>query len=189
MVFIKKRVRSLSTASNPYYDRAKSQTSLQEKIELVIPGFRGYKEKELRRESDKLLRNQIYQKLSDSESQAKDTYRALVNQGVNDSWDDTDHLLARLDRVAERVNHSEYGYAGFFDVVKVKEPDLDRMMSYDMQLLQMSDSVVSAIQALRDSVDNGRTQDAKGKVNDALKAVDAFENAYNGRKQVIMGVQ
>ncbi len=179
----------MSSTTNPYFERAKSQTSLQEKIELAIPGFHGYKEKELRRESDKLIRNQIYQKLSDAESQAKDTYRSLVNQGANDSWDDTDHLLARLDRVMERINHSEYGYAGFFDVTKVKEPDLDRMMSYDMQLIKMADNVTTSIQALKDSVDNNRLPEAKGKVGDAMKAVDALENAYNGRKQIIVGVQ
>ncbi len=146
----------MSSTANPYFDRAKSQTSLQEKIELAIPGFHGYKEKELRRESDKLIRNQIYQKLSDAESQAKDTYRS---------------------------------HAGFFDVTKVKEPDLDRMMSYDMQLIQMADNVTTAIQALKDSVDNNRLPEAKGKVGDAMKTVDALENAYNGRKQIIVGVQ
>ena len=179
----------MSSTTNPYFDRTKSQTNLQEKIELLIPGFHGYKEKEMRRESDKLIRNQIYQKLYDAESQAKDTYRSLVNQGANDSWDDTDHLLARLDRVMERINHSEYGYAGFFDSTKVREPDLDRMMNYDMQLIQMADTVSNSIEALKDSVDNGRVQEAKGKVGDAMKAVDALENAYNGRKQVIVGVQ
>jgi hypothetical protein len=176
-------------SSSSFYDRAKSQTNLQEKIMLLIPGFHGYKEKEIRRESDKLLRNQIYQKLSSAESQAKDTYRSLVNQGINDTWDDTDHLMARLDRVVERINHSEYGYAGFFDVTKVKEPDLDRMMDYDMQLLQMTDTVTTAIQGLKDSVDNGHVQDTKGKISDAMKAVDALETAYNGRKDVILGVQ
>jgi hypothetical protein len=179
----------LSQPSSSFYDRAKSQTNLQEKIMLLIPGFHGYKEKEIRRESDKLLRNQIYQKLSSAESQAKDTYRSLVNQGINDTWDDTDHLMARLDRVVERINHSEYGYAGFFDVTKVKEPDLDRMMDYDMQLLQMTDTVTTAIQGLKDTVDNGHVQDAKGKISDAMKAVDALETAYNGRKDVILGVQ
>ena len=89
----------------------------------------------------------------------------------------------------ERINHSEYGYAGFFDVTKVKEPDLDRMMNYDMQLLQMADNVTNAIQALKDSVDNNRLPEAKGKVGDAMKSVDALENAYNGRKQIIVGVQ
>ena len=189
LIFRPSGFESLSSTTNPYFDRTKSQTNLQEKIELIIPGFHGYKEKEMRRESDKLIRNQIYQKLYDAESQAKDTYRALVNQGANDSWDDTDHLLARLDRVMERINHSEYGYAGFFDSTKVREPDLDRMMNYDMQLIQMADTVSTSIQALKDTVDSGQVQQAKGKVGDAMKAVDALENAYNGRKQIIVGVQ
>lgn len=179
----------MSSTTNPYFDRVKSQTGLLEKIELLVPGFHGYKEKEMRRESDKLIRNQIYQKLSDAESQAKDIYRSIVNQGANDSWDDTDHLLARLDRIMERINHSEYGYAGFFDSTKVKEPDLDRMMGYDIQLIQMADNVTTAIEALKDSVDNNRLQEVKGKVGDATKSVDALENAYNGRKQIIVGVQ
>ena len=179
----------MSSTTNPYFDRVKSQTGILEKIELLVPGFHGYKEKEMRRESDKLIRNQIYQKLSDAEAQAKDIYRALVNQGANDTWDDTDHLLARLDRIMERINHSEYGYAGFFDSTKVREPDLDRMMSYDMQLIQMADNVTTSIQSLKDVLDNDRLQEAKGKVSEAMKVVDAIENAYNGRKQIIVGVQ
>jgi hypothetical protein len=189
LVFDKERVERLSSTTNPYFDRTKSQTGLLEKIELVIPGFHGYKEKEMRRESDKLIRNQIYQKLSDAEASTKDIYRSLVNEGANDSWDDTDHLLARLDRIMERINHSEYGYSGFFDSTKVREPDLDRMMGYDIQLIQMADNITTSIQALKDSVDNNRLQEAKGKVGDAMKSVDALENAYNGRKDIIVGVQ
>src|SRR5438046_9884190 len=114
--------------------------------ELLGPRLHRYNEKEMRRESHKLIRKQIYQKHSDAQAQAKDIYRALVNQGANDTWDDTDHLLARLDRIMERINHSEYGYAGFFDSTKVREPELDRMMGYDMQLIQMADNVTTSIQ-------------------------------------------
>lgn len=181
------QVSELSQSGKAFYDRSKTQTGLMEKIELIIPGFRGYKEKELRRESDRLVRNQIYQKLYEAESQVKDAYRALVNNGVSEAWDDTDHLVARLDRVTQRINHSEYGYAGFFDAMKVKEPDLDRMMVFDDQLLQEADTVTQAIEALKDSVDNGRFQEARAKVADATKAVDALELAYNGRKDVIIG--
>ena len=177
----------LSQTGENFYARSKTQTGLLEKIELIIPGFRGYKEKELRRESDKLVRNQIYQRLYEAEALVKDTYRDLVNQGANDSWDATDHLIARMDRITQRINHSEYGYAGFFDAMKVKEPDLDRMMAFDDQLLQQTDTVTSAVQALKDTVDNGKLQDAKANVIAATKAVDALELAYNGRKDVIIG--
>jgi len=70
----------LSQTGENFYARSKTQTGLLEKIELIIPGFRGYKEKELRRESDKLVRNQIYQRLYEAEALVKDTYRDLVNQ-------------------------------------------------------------------------------------------------------------
>ncbi len=178
-----------STPGAAIYQSGKSQTGLLEKIELFLPGFRGYKEKEMRRESDKLVRNQIYMKLSDSLSKTKDVYRALVNQGVTEAWDDTDRLSARLDRVAQQVNHSEYGYAGFFDIAKVREPQLDQMMDYDYKLLQMSDTVGQAVDSLKDSVDNERWSEARGKVLDTIKQVDSLEDAYNGRKQVILGVQ
>ena len=177
----------MSQAGENFYARSKAQTGLLERIELVIPGFRGYKEKELRRESDRLVRNQIYLKLTEAESDVKDVYRSLVNQGVQETWDDTDHLVARMDRITQRINHSEYGYAGFFDAVKVKEPDLDRMIAFDDQLLVQTDTITQAVNALKDSVDNNRMQEAKGKIGDAAKAVDALELAYNGRKDVIMG--
>ena len=177
----------MSQTGSNYYNRAKTQTGLLEKIELIIPGFRGYKEKELRRESDRLVRNQIYLKLSEAESEVKDVYRSLVNSGVSEAWDDTDHLVARMDRITQRINHSEYGYAGFFDAMKVKEPDLDRMIAFDDQLLAQTDTVTQAVNALKDSVNNGRVQEARAKVADAAKAVDALELAYNGRKGVIMG--
>jgi len=44
---------------------------------------------------------------------------------------DMDRLLAKIERVNEKVNHASYGYAGFFDAIKIKEEHLDRMMDYD----------------------------------------------------------
>ena len=40
------------------------QMRLSERIAAFIPGFHGYKEKEIRRESDRLIRNHLYMKLT-----------------------------------------------------------------------------------------------------------------------------
>ena len=181
----------MSTTGKNFYDRSKTQTGLLERIELIIPGFRGYKEKELRRESDKLVRNQMYVKLSEAESLVKDVYRSLVNQGVSEAWDDTDHLVARMDRITERINHSEYGYAGFFDAMKVKEPDLDRMMAFDDQLLQQVDTVTQAVAALKalEPELNGRMKTAEP--GSLPPAVGAPKNAREivDRAQIQTGAQ
>jgi hypothetical protein len=40
-----------------------------------------------------------------------------------------------MDRITEKVNHASYGYSGFFDIVKIKEENLDSMIAFDNQLL------------------------------------------------------
>jgi len=42
------------------YSEVKGQMRLSERIAAFVPGFRGYKEKEMRRESDRLVRNHLY---------------------------------------------------------------------------------------------------------------------------------
>ena len=50
------------------YSDVKSQMRLSERIAAAIPGFHGYKEKEIRRESDRLVRNHLYLKLTAAKS-------------------------------------------------------------------------------------------------------------------------
>jgi len=42
------------------YEKAREEMRISERILSEIPGFGGYKEKELRRETDKLIRNHAY---------------------------------------------------------------------------------------------------------------------------------
>jgi len=61
------------------YAQAKSQMRLSERIAAALPGFRGYKEKELRRESDTLIRNHLTLKLSTG----KDNVRSISQRVVD----------------------------------------------------------------------------------------------------------
>ena len=45
---------------NNTLSNVQGQMRLSERIAAFIPGFRGYKEKEIRRESDRLIRNHLY---------------------------------------------------------------------------------------------------------------------------------
>ncbi|MEM4717475.1 MAG: hypothetical protein QXE81_01790, partial [Desulfurococcaceae archaeon] len=41
----------------------KPELKLYEKLLMIFPGYRGYKEKELIRETDKIVREQLYRRL------------------------------------------------------------------------------------------------------------------------------
>ena len=48
------------------YEKVRKEMRLSERILAELPGFRGYKEKELRRESDRIIRNHLYRRLSEA---------------------------------------------------------------------------------------------------------------------------
>ena len=170
------------------YAQAKSQMRLSERIAAALPGFRGYKEKELRRESDKLIRNHLTLKLSKDKDNVRNISQRIVDKRYLDVMPDIDRLVAKMDRITEKVNHASYGYSGFFDTVKIKEDNLDRMISYDNQLLDSVNALTDAIDALKTQLLGGDYTNLKDKIQAVTDKFDMLEDAFDKRQEVIMGV-
>jgi hypothetical protein len=170
------------------YTEAKSQMRLSERIVAAIPGFRGYKEKELRRESDKLIRNHLHRKLSESKDDLKSVFQKLSDRRYFDVLTDMDRLMAKVDRIEEKVNHASYGYSGFFDVVKVKEENLDRMIDFDNNLVDAVDGLAADVDVFKAEIAKGETKDLKEKVQNITDKIEAFEETFDKRAEVILGV-
>ncbi len=170
------------------YGEAKKQMRLSERILAELPGFRGYKEKELRRESDRLIRNQLYRKLSGAKSGFKDVFQKISDRRTFEVLTDMDRVMAKFDRVSEKVNHASYGYTGFFDVVKVKEENLDRMIDFDNRLFDNAQKIVEEVSVLMSEIEKQKFDKAKDHTRSVREALDAFEEAFDGREEVILGV-
>ncbi len=174
--------------SKDTYGQVKDQMRLSERILAVIPGFHGYKKKELRRESDRLIRNHLYVKLTGAKNDLRTVYQKLADRRWLDILTDMDRLLAKIERVNEKVNHASYGYAGFFDAVKIKEEHLDRMMDYDNQLLNDIDGFIADVDAFKADVNKGDASNAKTRIQAVVDKLDTFEEAFDKRNEIIMGV-
>jgi len=170
------------------YAEAKKQMRLSERIVAAIPGFRGYKEKELRRESDKLIRNHLYLKLSKPKSDLKTIFQKLSDRRWFDVLTDMDRLMAKIDRVGEKVNHASYGYSGFFDVVKVKEENLDRMIDFDNQLIDEVNSLTGDVDAFKAELMTGEFKNSKERIQNLTEKLETFEETFDKRDEVIRGV-
>jgi hypothetical protein len=99
-----------------------------------------------------------------------------------------DRLMAKADRVTEKVNHASYGYSGFFDVVKVTEPNLDRMIEFDNKLVDEADGLGADVDAFKAEIARGETKDVKEKVQNIADKMEAFEETFDKRTDVILGV-
>ncbi len=170
------------------YEKAKKEMRLSERILAAIPGFRGYKEKELRRESDRLIRDQLYRRLSKTKSDVRTVFQKLSDHRAFEVLTDMDRLVARFDRVSEKVNHASYGYAGFFDVVKIDEEKLDRMIDFDNQLIDDVEKIIESVATFKSEVTRQDLRNAKERVQSLGETLQSFEDAFDKRKEVILGV-
>jgi hypothetical protein len=172
---------------NDVYPEVKGQMRLSERIAAFLPGFRGYKEKELRRESDKLIRNHLYLKLSMSKNDLREISQKLADRRYFDVMTDMDRLLAKMDRIVEKVNHASYGYSGFFDAVKVKEENLDRMIDFDNKLIDDVNALTSEIDSFKVDLASGNTSNLKVHVQNVIDKVESLEDTFDKRGEVILG--
>jgi hypothetical protein len=170
------------------YTQAKSQMRLSERISAALPGFRGYKEKELRRESDKLIRKHLTLKLSKAKNNVKNISQKIVDKRYLDTLTDIDRLVAKMDRITQKVNHASYGYSGFFDIVKIKEDNLDNMINFDNKLVDNINTLTGEIDGLKSQISSGDYTDLKTKIQSVVDKIELLEDTFDRRQEVIAGV-
>lgn len=173
---------------NTVYSDVKGQMRLSERIAAFLPGFRGYKEKELRRESDKLIRNHLVMKLSGAKTDLRAISQKLADRRYFDVLTDMDRLNAKIDRVVAKVNHATYGYTGLFDAVKVKEEALDRMIQFDSNLIDEVTALTAEVDGFKADLSSGATSNLKSRIQTVTDKLESLEATFDKREETILGV-
>jgi hypothetical protein len=123
-----------------------------ENLVKKIPGYKGYKEKELRREADKLLRMEVAGKLDDQRKRLSELQVQLISQAQIEFVDDLERAVMKLQLLIDRIRTASYGYAGLFDAIKVKEEQLDALYEFDNQMLDFVDEVASYVDQVASAI-------------------------------------
>lgn len=176
-------------AAKPPLERVQDSERSLERLMLDIPGFRGYKLKEQRREADRIVRSYIYDSLERSREDLMSSLQTLTDNKLNELVEPMNRLVAKLDRVAQKINHASYGYAGFFDSVKIEEPDLDRMLTYDTQLVDLTRKFSEMATSFRSNLTQNKFDDARTSQQQLDGSVGGLELAFDQRKSVVEGVK
>jgi hypothetical protein len=159
-----------------------------EKLASKIPGYSGYKEKEMRREADTLLRNHIAQQLSEQLSRAEDVSSQMLTGPGLAQLDEIGKGNTRLQTLIDKVKTAAQGYAGFFDAVKFKEDQLDDLYEFDDQVLLQVDEIAAAIDHLQTALDSGEAEAIAPGVRRYVKTVTDTSALFDRRKDTILGI-
>jgi hypothetical protein len=168
----------------PILDKARAGQNWLERIANAIPGFKGYREKELRRDSDRLQREYLSSRLEECKRGLNEVSAALTRGGDLDAINDVETARKRLDKVVARIRYADRGYAGFFDAVKVDETLLGRIYDFDLSLLDGVDAARVAGQDAAAAAAEGRKQALLALV----ARIDALDTRLAEREAVLSGV-
>ena len=162
-------------------ERAEDRRNLLERLAARIPGIQGYLDRELRREVDKMQRDWLAEQV--------DRARGGLNAKVRD-WSRTGNLAnldlaataeKALDRFANRIRHADYGYTGFFDAVKIREPELDRLYEFDLALMDGVEGLATAVESLPETA-------AEPAIRSLLEAVHEADRSFDERARIFEDV-
>lgn len=165
-------------------DQVKDQMSGFEQLVAKIPGYKGYKEKELRREADKLLRDHIVNRLRTVKTQLDGLQQDLMGVGKFDLLDETGSAATQIQTFIDRIRTAAYGYGGLFDAVKVKEDELDRVYEFDNALVGYADRIENAISNARAGIEGEEARAIILMVRDLAREANT---TFDERQDVLRG--
>lgn len=111
-----------------------------EKLETIIPGFSGYKKKELAREDDRLIRNYIVKTLTDAKIKIEEAAATIIEFNY-ETAKRLNNLASTINYIADKVKFAESGYAPHYNIVKIELNTLEKMKEIDNNLVGSAEKV------------------------------------------------
>jgi hypothetical protein len=112
-----------------------------DKIGALIPGYRGYAEREGRRQCDKLLREEIASIIAQCEKIINDQIDAEVKNRDTTKAGMLENNRKYLNTLASKIKFAPYGASSFFGNSQIKEAELEQIYKKDLDILEKANSL------------------------------------------------
>ena len=160
-----------------------SQGKLED-LASIIPGYKGYKQKEQRREADKLLREHVARKYGEQLERLNRLQYDLTAHGRLASILTLERAVMKLQLLIDRLKTASYGYAGLFDAIKVDEAALDKLYEFDQSVLEGVGQVAALLEKLAEAAKAEASTSAEA--NDLVTTLERLNSTFGQRQNVLV---
>lgn len=102
-----------------------------DKIGTLIPGYKGYQERDGRRECDRQLRENI----ADFLSEAENLFQKQIEKADFNLISTIEKHRKKINNLRDLIKYSPYGASSFFSDSEIKENELDNIYQIDLNIL------------------------------------------------------
>jgi hypothetical protein len=173
----------MSNLGDQILSKITDSKDLLTKIGSKIPGFSGYIDRQERRNSDKLVRDTIYARTMAQHKRVSELQTELISEGAISFLDDMEKVSIRLQTFADRVRTATRGYSSVFEAVKIDEDALNKILAFDNALLEMTESVSTAIDHVQASMG---TDGLKAAIRNLQTVSQECIDAFNKRDEIVL---
>jgi hypothetical protein len=157
------------------------------RLQLLIPGFRGYRQGEDIRDADAILRLEVADKLKRAINVITQHRQALSQAGRFTALNDLSIVLADMNRLEGEIRHGQQGYTGISPAVRINLAQLDRLYEYDYGFAQAADDVAQSLGPLSTLSPDPAAENAA--IANVREKVSRLEQAFRARIPVVEAVQ
>ncbi len=168
--------------------KVEDDRGLLKKIELLIPGFRGYRKREDLRAADSLLRQQLAGKMKEVNKKFENSREELTKTMELSLIQDMGDLLKLSRQFENKIRHAEQGYTGISADYRIEEDELNKLYEWDLSMLQTIISLEKMAQELNSSI-TGLDGTAGRKMKDIKNALREFNSIFDKRISIIAGLE
>jgi len=166
-------------------DKVERERGLLKKIELAIPGFRGYRKREDLRIADSMLRDYIARMLDDVERNVKKVRDNLSAMMALEDLNIAGRMINRIGAIEEEVRHAEQGYMGLVGDYKVDVEQLNNLYEFDLKLIDGVKDLSAFAQQMAQESDINRLREMMGEF---MEKMEEFENYFRKRRDMMLEV-
>ncbi|MGA8275896.1 MAG: zinc ribbon domain-containing protein [Thermoplasmata archaeon] len=170
-------------------ERVDQDRGVLKRLQLLIPGFRGYRQGEDDRAADNLLRIQTADKIRNARATMENVRTSLTNAGQFSALTDLAPLLSDLQRLEGEIRAAEQGYTGISPSVRINPQQLDRLYEYDYGFVVAADQVNQTVSELPASALATGPSGVPGILARARSQVSQLEQAWKARLQAVEGTR
>ncbi len=174
-------VKPTDASSKSTIDQVKGKQGILSKIQDFFT--LGYSTKEDLRELDKKLRDTYYSDFKTMRHRWEEiSLEALKARQPNK--DDYKKVIQVMDRVGEKINRADYGYAGLMDRKgHIREEELAKVFNYDKDLGNQVDDLQQAVENVYGLVEAEDWNEAPSKVRTVKLMLLDIEEKWDGREK------
>ncbi len=155
------------------------------KLQLLFPGYHGYRINEDLRDADIYLKNELYKKMLNNIDLLKNAEQNLTINGIFLNLDRIGIIRSRMQTLAGEIKHHEAGYSGISPPIRIGKEKISTLYDLDMKIYDQITNLENILKKYVDDTSIGKNDVSL--LNDLIIALNNLKELNDSRDKILYG--